>query len=186
MAIRYIGDWHYDHANCLAFDNRPFSSVKDMNMALIHNWNAVTAPDDDVYILGDMFWCGAVKACTILHLLNGKKYLIKGNHDRVGDREFASNFVWIKDYAEIKDGGRNIVLFHYPIPCFKNHYHGWYHLYAHVHSGFEHNMMLHDKYLMEELYEKKCRMYNVGAMMPWINYAPRTLDEIINANKGED
>ena len=27
------------------------------------------------------------------------------------------------------------------------------------------------------------QIYNVGAMMPWINYTPRTLDEIIIAEK---
>lgn len=40
-------------------------------------------------------------------------------------------------------------------------------------------MMSHDKFLMEELYGKQCAMFNVGAMMPWMDYTPRTLDEII-------
>ena len=44
--------------------------------------------------------------------------------------------------------------------------------------------MEHDKYLMETLYNYPCNMYNVGAMMPYIDYTPRTLDEIIN--KGRD
>lgn len=43
-------------------------------------------------------------------------------------------------------------------------------------------MMEHDKYLMEELYAKPCQMFNVGVMMPWMDYTPRTLDEIIAAN----
>lgn len=32
---------------------------------------------------------------------------------------------------------------------------------------------------MKELYGKECEMYNVGAMMPYMDYTPRTLDEII-------
>ena len=52
-------------------------------------------------------------------------------------------------------------------------------MYGHVHTSFEHNMMMHDKYLMEELYTKQCKMYNVGSMLPYINYTPRTLDSII-------
>ena len=43
-------------------------------------------------------------------------------------------------------------------------------------------MMEHDKYLMEELYTTPCQMFNVGAMMLWMDYTPRTLDEIIAAN----
>jgi hypothetical protein len=42
-------------------------------------------------------------------------------------------------------------------------------------------MMLHDKYLMGELYAAPCRMYNVGAMMPYMDFTPRTLDEIISS-----
>ena len=40
-------------------------------------------------------------------------------------------------------------------------------------------MMEHNKFLMRDLYEKQCNMYNVGCMMPWMDYTPRTLDEII-------
>ena len=45
-------------------------------------------------------------------------------------------------------------------------------------------MMEHDKYLMKELYEVPCNMFNAGVMMPYMNYTPRTLDEIIQANEG--
>ena len=31
---------------------------------------------------------------------------------------------------------------------------------------------------MEELYTRQCNMINVGAMMPYMDYTPRTLDEI--------
>jgi calcineurin-like phosphoesterase family protein len=85
----------------------------------------------------------------------------------------------VTEYFEVDDDGRKIVLCHYPIPCFKNHFYGWYHLYGHVHKSFEHEMMEHDKYLMQELYGKQCQMFNVGAMMPYMDYTPRTIDEIL-------
>ena len=40
-------------------------------------------------------------------------------------------------------------------------------------------MMERDKKLLEDLYLKPHHMYNVGAMMPWMDYTPRTLDEIL-------
>ena len=52
-------------------------------------------------------------------------------------------------------------------------------LYGHVHNSFEWNMMENVKKQMTELYDKKCEMYNVGAMMSYINYQPRTLEEIV-------
>ena len=37
----YIADWHYAHANILAFDNRPFKTVEEMNEELVKRWNAI-------------------------------------------------------------------------------------------------------------------------------------------------
>ncbi len=178
MRNLYIADWHYGHKNVLALDNRPFKTVKEMNEALVNNWNVEVKPEDTVYALGDMFLCKPKEAAEVLKQLNGRKVLVKGNHDRVGNSDFDKCFDRIADYLEIDDEGRKVVLSHYPIPCFKNHFRGWYHLYGHVHGTFEHNMMLHDRFLTEELYGHPCKMYNVGAMMPWMRYVPRPLDII--------
>lgn len=175
----YISDWHFGHKNVLAFDNRPFKSIEEMNNELIRRWNDVVSDGDIVYILGDMFWCTPSKAAPIMDQLNGQKFLIKGNHDKWHDAKFDKKFVKIDEYIEVEDEGRKVVLCHYPIPCFKNHFYGWIHLYGHVHNSFEWNMMEHQRFLMEELYDRQCNMINVGSMMPWIDYAPRTLDEII-------
>ena len=176
--IFYIADWHYNHANILSYDNRPFKTVEEMDAALVERWNATVTSADTVYVLGDMFWGGETKAVPVLDSLNGKKILIKGNHDRCKNTEFRMRFDQISGYLEITDGDRHVVLCHYPMPCFKNHFHGWYHLYGHVHNSFEANMMEHDRMLLEDLYCRKCNMFNVGAMMPWMDYTPRTLDEI--------
>jgi len=175
----YIADWHYGHGHILSFDNRPFVSVEQMNQALVDRWNNAVGAGDLVYVLGDMFWGKAKEAMSVLDNLNGQIFLVKGNHDRCNSGGFIKKFVKVSEYMEVEDGGRRIVLCHYPIPCFKNHFYGWYHLYGHVHNSFEARMMEHDRYLMEELYGHKCLMYNVGAMMPWMDYTPRTLDEII-------
>lgn len=176
----YISDWHYGHANVLGFDNRPFINVEQMNEELIRRWNSAVSDGDLVYILGDMFWCAQKQATPIMEQLRGQKILVKGNHDRWHDSKFDKMFVKIDEYIEIEDNGRKVVLCHYPIPCFKNHFYGWTHLYGHVHNSFEWNMMEHQRFLMEELYDRQCDMINVGAMMPWMDYTPRTLDEIKN------
>ena len=178
MANLDIGDWHYDHKNILAIDNRPFKTIEEMNEALISRWNAVVSRQDTVYVLGDMFWCNEKIAAEVLRTLKGTKILIRGNHDACKKEEFRSQFAAIEPYMEVKDGDKNVVLCHYPIPCFKNHFYGWWHLYAHVHVSFEANMMEHDRFLMEELYGHPCNMINAGAMMPWMDYTPRMLEQI--------
>lgn len=175
----YIADWHYNHKNVLAFDNRPFNFIEEMNEVLIQRWQSAVKPEDTVYVLGDMFWCSELKAIPVLQQLPGKKVLIRGNHDTTKKPEFVAEFEAIHDYLEVEDNGRHVVLCHYPMPCFKNHYYGWVHLYAHVHTSFEWNMMEHIKQQMTALYDKQCHMFNVGAMMPWMDYTPRTLDEVL-------
>lgn len=182
--IFYIADWHFGHSNILAYDNRPFTSVEDMNNALVSKWNGAVSKDDLVYVLGDMFWCKADVAVRVLNNLNGHKILIKGNHDR-NNPEFLDKFDLVTDYLEIADNHQRIVLSHYPIPCFNGHFGGAYHFYGHVHNSFEYEMMEHDRMLMEELYLKQCNMVNVGAMMPWINYTPRTFFDIVTGYNAE-
>ena len=175
----YISDLHFDHENIIHFDNRKFKTVDEMNQTLINNWNRVVTNGDHVYILGDFCWKTEQRWFEILTQLNGQKTLILGNHDIMPSKQTRHLFADIKEYKVVDDNGRKIVLSHYPIPCYKNHYYGWYHLYGHVHNSFEWNMMEHCRYLMQELYTVPCLMYNVGCMMPYMDYTPRTLDEII-------
>ena len=182
----FIADLHFQHVNCLSFDNRPFVDIEVHDKTIIDNWNSVVGMDDDVYILGDISWANATKTIEIFKQLNGRLHLIKGNHDHklLKNRQLQSMFVEICDYKELDIGdGKLLIISHYPIPCFRNHYYGAYHLYGHVHTSFEHNMMLNVKRQMEELYTVPCNMYNVGCMLPYMNYTPRTLEEIIEMNK---
>lgn len=180
----YIADTHFSHKNCLAFDNRPFKTVEEMDAEMIRRWNAVVNNDDHVYILGDLHWGKESDWIKVLEQLNGQKTLIRGNHD-IDPQKSRRYFADVKDYKVIDDNGRKVVLSHYPIVCYRNHFYGWYHLYGHVHTSFEFNMMEHDRYLMEQLYTKPCEMYNVGCMLPYMDYTPRTLDQIIEGYNAE-
>ena len=44
----------------------------------------------------------------------------------------------------------------------------------------------HFSFRMQELYGHKCLMFNVGAMMPWMNFTPRTLDQIIGGASNDN
>lgn len=177
----FISDLHFGHKNILSFDNRPFSSIEEHDKFLINSWNNKVGIDDDVWILGDISWHNPTKTIEIFNQLNGIKHLCKGNHDSklLKNRQVQNLFVEICDYKEIQiENDVGIVICHYPIPCYNNHFYGWYHLYGHVHSSFEWNMMERNRYEMTELYNKTCKMYNVGCMMPYMNFEPKTLTEI--------
>lgn len=183
MSTFFISDLHFGHKNCLAFDNRKFLNIEEHDEFLIERWNAVVGDHDDVWILGDISWYPPTKTIEIFKRLNGTKHLCIGNHDEklLRNRDVRNLFAEIVDYKELSIGtDRGIVLCHYPIPCFKNHYYGWIHLYGHVHNSFEWNIMEQVKYEMSALYDKPCRMFNVGCMIPGMDFTPRTLDEILS------
>lgn len=188
----YISDLHLNHINVTKagrnFDNRPFETVEEMNKVIFENWNKTISKSDTVYVLGDCIWNFENNVIEEFSKLNGNKILIKGNHCRVNNSEFKKLFQTICDYREIRDTANgetyDLVLCHYPIMMWKGqHRENSIHLYGHVHNSHEYT--LYQKYLKDisDYNGEQFKAYNVGAMMPYMNYTPRTLEEIIEANK---
>lgn len=185
---RYISDLHFGHANILKFDNRPFRNTEEMETSLIENWNNTVSAGDTTYILGDFCWGKEPKWKRIVPLLNGNKVLIRGNHDL---KEMSSSlkkmFQDVKEYKEITDGGRHVIMCHYPMLLYKSSYNpDCYMLCGHVHTTRENDFL--NKWRAElknnrSLNSHSCgNIINVGCMLPYMGYTPRTLDEIIKAN----
>ena len=86
--VYITSDTHFAHKNILEYENRPFKDLSDMREQLILNWNSVVSEDDIVIHLGDFGMCNKETATEILTRLNGKKILIKGNHDNHSDQWF--------------------------------------------------------------------------------------------------
>ena len=81
--IFFIADTHFGHEKIIKLCNRPFENLQDMQNQLIQKWNNKVSNEDTVYILGDFcFKMSKQDAVQILNMLNGKKVLIKGNHDK--------------------------------------------------------------------------------------------------------
>ena len=73
-----------------------------MQDKMIEKWNNKVSNEDTVYILGDFsFKLQKSAAIKILRQLNGKKVLIKGNHDNyVGQRDYDECFEGIYNYLQ--------------------------------------------------------------------------------------
>lgn len=186
----YIADTHFQHANILRFDQRTFNDLEEMHEVLIDNWNRVVSNEDWVYILGDFCWGKEPDRKELLKKLSGHKVLIRGNHDlKEMSSPLRNMFQDVRDYKEIKDNGRRVILCHYPILFYRSAYNpNVYHLCGHVHTTRENDFL--EKWRQELWSTKKnngdsCgNIYNVGCMMPYMGYTPRTLDEIL-ASHGE-
>ena len=87
----------------------------------------------------------------------------------------------IEQYAEVNDENRLVILSHYPIPFYKNQHYGAVMLYRHVHNTREWSLV--EKWKNEQwTMGIPSRLINVGCMMAYMNYTPRTLDELLEAN----
>lgn len=179
--IFFISDLHFGHNNIIRYDHRPYKNANEMDEDLIKKWNSVVSDEDKVYILGDISWHNEDKTVEIFNQLKGTKILIKGNHDNIKrGSELAKCFTNIQDYAEFYLNKKNkVVMSHYPILFWNGQFRDTVHLYGHVHNSHQWNMC--ESWIEEakQLQAIPMRMYNVGCMMDWMNYTPRTLDEII-------
>ena len=132
----FTSDTHFNHANIIKFCNRPFKDVEQMNDVMITNWNNAISKDDTVFHLGDFCLGGAAEWTKILDRLNGKIYLIMGNHDLKNIRQgFISRFEHVAMQMRIEIGKKRIYLCHYPFLCFEGSYKDdvWQ-LFGHVHT----------------------------------------------------
>ena len=115
-----ISDTHFGHQGVCNFTRddgsplRPWDNADDMDAALVANWNAVVAPGDRVYHLGDV----AIKrqSLVILERCNGRKALVKGNHDIFKLNDYRKYFDDVRAYIVLKSKtGAKVILSHIPI-----------------------------------------------------------------------
>ena len=192
----HISDLHFYHERLnQSMDQRGFASLEDMHSYMIGKWKDNVTNKDEVYVIGDFSVARGMDTNTILAQLPGKKYLVRGNHDKfLDDKAFdQSLFEWILPYAELQDNKRKVILSHYPVFCYNGQYRrsgdipSTYMLYGHVHDT--HDERLVNKFIMETRSTKvrsrydaepkpiPCQMINCFCMFS--DYVPLTLDEWI-------
>lgn len=166
----YTSDTHFGHANIIGHCDRPFRHVDEMDEGMIHRWNSVVGETDIVYHLGDFtFELGQEpRVRQIFERLNGRKYLILGNHDlgnkgRVHPTIAGLGWAAAPTYAlEVRDEGRRVYLAHYAHRIWPGKAHGGYHFFGHCHG----NVPGID------------RSRDVGVDMPDVDFTPRTFTEL--------
>ena len=174
--IYYTSDIHFGHRNVIWMCKRPYSSVEEMNEALIRNWNMRVKGNDKVYIMGDMFFHADIKLVKeILSRLKGRKILIIGNHDgswlsKLDHPE--QYFELVTDYFNGSVGNHGVTLCHFSLPCFI-HQKKQYMIHGHFHNKTESDIW--------PLLKVRPHVLNAGVDIN--GYQPVTFEELIENNR---
>lgn len=113
--IFLTSDTHFGHAGVCKFlgadgsKMRPWTCPIEMDEAMIDRWNSVVRPRDTVYHLGDVTM--TENNLATVAKLNGKKILIKGNHDIFAASSYLEYFEDIRACHVLA----NCILTHIPL-----------------------------------------------------------------------
>lgn len=151
----FISDTHFGHNNITKFTDkngeriRPFDTVEEHDETIIANHNALVKPEDRVYVMGDV--AIGRRHISSVGRLNGRKKLIKGNHDIFKLADYVPYFEDISSYRVYPDSG--IIISHIPVhTCqlenrFKINVHGHLHSNIVMGSGKYHPMIPDPRYI---------------------------------------
>ena len=137
--LYFSSDSHVGHFNITKYCHRPFESRKEMDDALIANWNSVVPEDGIVVHCGDFMLphkTGDKEYKKIWDKLNFKTLILcRGNHDRIdyGTYVYDNKTVIVVDIAKIKVEGIDIMACHYPLLA----YPADYQVFGHIHTMYD-------------------------------------------------
>lgn len=120
MTTWFTSDLHLGHRNIIRYCDRPFTSVAAMDAALTDRWNRVVAPDDTVWVLGDVAMGAIDRSLGLVDRLAGRKILVAGNHDRCWYGHGERAVPWVERYldagfAEIVQGSADVEIAGIPV-----------------------------------------------------------------------
>lgn len=167
--IFFTADMHFGHENMISFVDyngqkiRPFNTCQECDELMIENWNSVVRPQDKIYVLGDICFNKNL-GDKIMPRLNGKKCLIRGNHDNFKLSWYALWFYDVRGCHNLE----NYLLTHIPVHLdskarFKMNIHG--HLHRNIVYKNENEIKVPDVW-----YRNVCMDYN--------NYKPVSFEQI--------
>lgn len=148
MGMNFLPRWvtsdhHFLHDNIVGFCRRPGHEDGDTqrhNHRMRNNWINTVRPTDTILHLGDLVLGSRADAEALLGgkmELPGRKFLLKGNHDKRSRSFYESLGFEIVDPFDLEVNGYRVFFSHYPlIPPVKTLGEGEINLMAHVHNSY--------------------------------------------------
>lgn len=169
----FSSDWHLGHDAVRRLANRPFGSVSEMNVAIMHNMLEEVKKGDSFYFLGDIAWRDelAIQAVRAFAEKGVDFHWILGNHDEKYKLQYFQPYCKsISTRRVITRNDIRINMCHFPQLVWNNSFRNSFHLFGHIHAG---------SFELEEIsnrMEGKCLNVN----LEFHNYKPWSLDEVFD------
>lgn len=112
-----ISDTHFGHKNILLYmpsRQKWATTVEEMDTKLIAAWNDAVSPTDTVLHMGDFALTPATQLARYFQVLNGRKIIIKGNHDRITNGKLAGFGCDVFGFLVFMSQNRKLVAIHQP------------------------------------------------------------------------
>src|SRR5579862_1401963 len=109
----FSSDPHFGHLKLVSV--RGFSHVDAMNETLVAQHNAVVAPNDIAYILGDVILGRYNEHTHYTQALNGYLIASRGNHDPSVEKLRRAGFHEVVEQTYVKVHGLTLWLAHMPL-----------------------------------------------------------------------
>lgn len=141
MKTWITADWHLGE-NRFDLMGRPFTTPEEHVDTLIKNHNAVVGKDDTVVVVGDVCYQKEPTYLPYVARFNGRKVLLRGNHDRVFTDEqlkpFFNKIVPEGEGIRMTDVQGQIPLYitHYPTEGVKDAFN----LVGHIHGAWKYQL----------------------------------------------
>lgn len=93
--IWFTADTHFGHKKILEFESKKrgmFTTIEEHDEALIEVWNSRVGVYDTVWHLGDVLFGGPGDLGRVFPRLNGRKILVRGNHDNMDTAVYLKHF----------------------------------------------------------------------------------------------
>ena len=158
--IWFVSDTHFGHVSILYFhplrreacgvtleelQSDKNSAIAKHDQWLINKWNSVVRKQDTVYFLGDFCLKNKEYTENILKQLKGKKFLIRGNHDK-SLNGLENYFEWVGDIKEAKFTNNQfkfidpnetfcVEMCHFPFLSWNRRPHCTCHIHGHSHGS---------------------------------------------------
>lgn len=172
--IFLASDHHLSHSNIITFTNnngeilRKFNTIEEHDEHIIAQNNKVVKPQDRIYFLGDVTF--SKKHLNLLSRMNGRKVLIKGNHDKLALKDYLPYFDDIRGSHQF-DG---MLLTH--IPVHQNSLARWG---LNIHGHLHHNRVKLKKLFSDDIFAELDDPRYLNVSMEQLNdYTPISLEEI--------